>query len=127
MDVIQLLDLEDAVAIGDGGDSDAGGDGDDIEQSFIDGMVEVEMERYNEDGFQIEREVECDDNTAVEGVAVISNKNAVRLWGAPPKWIPPQVPPNWKPDKLQVAAGEPPFDKVDNLGGWSPYTYQAVR
>jgi hypothetical protein len=52
--------------MGDGGDSDAEGDGYEIVQSFVEGMIDVERERFNEDGFQIEREVECDDNTAVE-------------------------------------------------------------
>ena len=66
-ELIEILDLEDSKMRGDGGDSDAKGDGYDIAQSFVDGMVEVERERYNADGFQIEREVECDDQTAVEG------------------------------------------------------------
>ena len=51
--------------MGDGGDSDAEGDGYEIVQSFVEGMIDVERERFNEDGFQIEREVECDDYTAV--------------------------------------------------------------
>jgi hypothetical protein len=98
---------------GDGGDSDAEGDGYDIAQSFVDGMVEVERERYNADGFQIECEVECDDNSAT-------------VWGAPANWHPPQVPPTWKPKPVQVDKGEPPFHEVDNPGGWSEYTYKAV-
>jgi hypothetical protein len=39
--------------MGDGGDSDAEGDGYKIAHSFVDGMVDVERERFNEDGFQI--------------------------------------------------------------------------
>ncbi len=91
-------------------------------------MVEVERERYNEDRFQIEHEVECDDKTAIEGEGsmFISDDNSATLWGAPPDWHPPHVPPNWTPKPVQVDKGEPPFHKVDNPGGWSGYTYQAV-
>ena len=80
-ELIEILDLEDSNMRGDGGDSDAEGDGYDIAQSFVDGMVEVEHERYNADGFQIEREVECDDQTAVEGegAMVISDDNSAPL------------------------------------------------
>ena len=36
------------------------------------------------------------------------------------------MPPNWKPTTINSAWGEPTFDKVDNPGGWSAYTYQPV-
>jgi hypothetical protein len=113
---------------GDGDDSDAEGDGYDIAQSCVDGMVEVERERYNADGFQIECEVECDDQPAVEGedAMVISDDNSATVWGAPANWHPPQVAPTWKPKPVQVDKGEPPFHEVDNPGGWSEYTYKAV-
>ena len=39
-------------------------------------MIDVERERFNEDGFQIECEVECDDNTAIDGETVISNTDS---------------------------------------------------
>ncbi len=89
-------------------------------------MVEVDFEQENEEGYIIEHEVECDDNTAVECATLISNNNIPQLWGAPPNWIPPQVPPIWKPTTINVAWGEPTFDKVDNPGGWRAYTYQPV-
>jgi hypothetical protein len=82
-EVIEILDREDSRMKGDGGDSDAEGDGYEIAQSFVDGMVDVERERFNADGFQIEHEVECDTNTGVEGGTVISNTDSrQRLWGA---------------------------------------------
>ena len=82
-------------------------------------MVDVERERFNEDGFQIEREVECDTNTAVEGGTVISDSDSrQRLWGAPPGWHPPEPPPNWKSKDVKVDKGEPPFAEVDNPGQW---------
>jgi hypothetical protein len=112
---------------GDGGDSDAEGDGYEIAQSFVDGMVDVERERFNADGFQIEREVECDTNTAVEGGTVISDSNSrQRLWGAPLGWHPPEPPPKWKSKDVEVDKGEPPFTEVDNPGLWSEYIYQPV-
>jgi hypothetical protein len=126
-EVIEILDQEDSRMKGDGGDSDAEGDGYEIAQSFVDGMVDVERERFNADGFQIEREVECDTNTAVEGGTVISNTDSrQRLWGAPPGWHPPEPPPNWKSKDIKVDKGEPSFAEVDNPGQWSQYTYQPV-
>jgi hypothetical protein len=89
-------------------------------------MVDVERERFNEDGFQIEHEVECDANTAVEGGTVISNTDSLRLWGAPLGWHPPEPPPNWKSKDVKVDKGEPPFAEVDNPGQWCEYTYQPV-
>jgi hypothetical protein len=126
LDVVVLLNQQDQIEKGDGGDSDIKGEGVDVAMSFIESMVEVDLERENEEGYIIEREVECDDNTAVEGATLISNNDTPLLWGAPPNWIPPQVPPNWKPTRINVEWGEPIFDKVDNPGGWSEYTYQPV-
>ena len=58
---------------------------------------------------------------------MVSNDDTTpQLWGAPPNWIPPQVPPNWRPPSPNIEWGEPSFDKVDNPGGWSNYTYQPV-
>ena len=126
LDVVVLLNQQDEIEKGDGGDSDIDGEGEDVAMSFIESMVEVEFERENEEGYIIEREVECDDNTAVECATLISNNKTPQLWGAPPNWIPPQMPPNWKPTTINSAWGEPTFDKVDNPGGWSAYTYQPV-
>ncbi len=125
-EVIEILDQEDSKMKGDGGDSDAEGDGYKIAQSFVDGMVDVEREQFNEDGFQIEREVECDSNTAFEGETVISNTNSQRLWGAPPGWHPSEPPPYWKSKDVKIDKGKPPFVEVDNPGQWSEYTYQPV-
>jgi hypothetical protein len=88
LDVVQLLNQQDSMERGDGGDSDVEGDGEDIALSFIEGMVKVELEQENEEGYIIEREVECDDNTAVEGATVITNDDTPTLWGAPPNWFP---------------------------------------
>jgi hypothetical protein len=126
LDVVVLLNQQDQIEKGDGGDSDIEGDGEDVAMSFVESMVEVEFERENQEGYIIEREVECDDNTAVEGATFITNENSPQLWGAPPNWIPPQVPPNWKRTTINSAWGEPTFDKVDNPAGWSAYTYQPV-
>jgi hypothetical protein len=56
----------------------------------------------------------------------VTNEDTPQLWGTPPDWYPPQVPSTWQAPKSKVDWGEPPFDKVDNPGGWSDYTYQAV-
>jgi hypothetical protein len=126
-EVIEILDREDSRMKGDGGDSSAEGDGYEIAQSFVEGMIDVERERFNEDGFQIEREVECDTNTAVEGGTVIDDTDSrQRLWGAPPGWHPSEPPPYWKSKDVKIDKGKPPFVEVDNPGQWSEYTYQPV-
>jgi len=125
-EVIQILDQEDSNMNGDGGDSDGEGEGYDIVQSFIDSMVDVERERLNTDGFQIERVVECDSYTSVEADASVFNTDSSRLWGAPAGWHPPEPPLFVKPKEVKVAKGEPPFADVDNPGQWSEYTYQPV-
>ncbi len=102
LDVVVLLNQQDLIEKGDGGDSDIEGDGEDVAMSFVESMVEVEFERENQEGYIIEREVECDDNTVVEGATLITNDQTPQLWGAPQNWIPPQVPPNWKPKTINV-------------------------
>ncbi len=84
LDVVVLLNQQDQIEKGDGGDSDIEGEGEDVAMSFIESMVEVEFEWENEEGYIIEREVECDDNTAIECATLISNDNTPQLWGAPP-------------------------------------------
>jgi len=44
--------------------------------------------------------------------------------GAPIGWIPPGAPDGWTPPARDEAAGEPPFNEVDNPGGWTQYTYR---
>ena len=127
IDVVARLNQQDDNEYGDGGESDVDGEGDEVVQSFIDSMVEVELERENQEGYIIEREVECDDNTAVEGATCcVPNDDTPQLWGAPPNLFPPQVPSTWTSPKPKVDWGEPAFDQVDNPGGWTDYTYQAV-
>mgnify|MGYP000334591511 CR=1 FL=1 len=43
-------------------------------------------------------------------------------WGAPVGWKPPEAPSKWKLPKLK--AGVPKFNKVDNPGNWSKYSFQ---
>ena len=45
--------------------------------------------------------------------------------GAPPGWLPPTAPKNWKPAKVASHLGQPDvsFSDNDNPGGWSEYTF----
>jgi hypothetical protein len=63
-ELIQMLDDDDANEIGDGGTSDAEGDGYKCVISFKDGMKEVELERLCNDANENENRIKGDDNYA---------------------------------------------------------------
>ncbi len=123
-DLIQMLDDVDANEIGDGGTSDAEGDGYECVISFKDGMKEVELELLCFDGNEIESGVEDDYNDAfvceVKGDSVKS-----RLYGAPPGWSPLYALTDWTPT-VNTNKGEPLFEDVDNPRGWSSYTFRPM-
>ncbi len=61
-ELIRMLNENDANDIGDGGTSDAEGEGYECVVFFKDGMKEVELERLCSDANEIESGVEVDDN-----------------------------------------------------------------
>ncbi len=63
-ELIQMLNDDDDNEVGDGGTSDAEGEGYKCVVSFKDGMKEVELERLCFDANEIESSVEVDDNDA---------------------------------------------------------------
>jgi hypothetical protein len=76
-----MLDDDNANEVGDGGTSDAEGEGYECVVSFKDGMKEVELELFFCDANEIESGVEVDDNDAI----VCEMKNDIshsRLYGA---------------------------------------------
>jgi hypothetical protein len=76
-----MLDDNDDNEIGDGGTSDAEGDGYKCVVSFKDGMKEVELERLCYDANEIESGVEVDDNDAF--VCEVTDESVQsRLYGA---------------------------------------------
>jgi hypothetical protein len=90
-DLIQMLDDNDANEIGDGGSSDAEGDGYKCDVLFKDGTKEVELERLCFDANEIESGVEVDDNNALV-CEVTDDSVQSRLYGALPGWSPPYAP-----------------------------------
>ncbi len=64
-ELIQMLDDIDANELGDGGTSDAEGEGYKCVDSFKDGLKEVELERLCYNANEIESGVEVDDNDAI--------------------------------------------------------------
>jgi hypothetical protein len=78
-----MLDDNDDNKIGDGGTSDAEGDGYKCVISFKDGMIEVELECLCYDVNEIESAVEVDNNDAF--VCEVTDKSVQsRLYRAPP-------------------------------------------
>jgi hypothetical protein len=117
-----MLNDVDATEIGDGGTSDAEGDGYKCVVSFKNGMKEVELERLCFDANEIESGVEVDDNDAFM-CEVMNDSVQSRLYGAPPGWSPPHA--HCTP-MVNTNKGEPLFEDVDNPGGWSSYTFRPM-
>ncbi len=89
-----MLDDNDANEIGDGGISDAEGEGYKCIISFKNGMKEVELKRLCCDANEIESGVEFDDNDGF--VCEVMNESVQSmLYGAPPGWSPLCGPDDW--------------------------------
>jgi hypothetical protein len=86
-----MLDNIDANELGDGGTSDAEGEGYKCVVSFEDEMKEVELEHLCHDANEIESGVEVDYNYAIM-CEVKDDSSHSRLYGAPPGWSAPSAP-----------------------------------
>jgi hypothetical protein len=118
-ELIQMLDDIDANEHGDGGTSDAEGEGYECVISFKDGMKEVELEHLCYDANEIESGIEVDDNDAIV-CEVKEDGSHSRLYGVPPGWSAPSAPDDWNPT-VNRNKGEPLCEDVDNPGDWSKY------
>jgi hypothetical protein len=119
-----MLDDIDANETGDGGTSDAEGDGYECVHSFKNGMKEVELKHLCFDANEIESGVEVDDNDAF--VCEVADESVQsRLYGVPPGWSPPCAQDDWNPT-VNRNKGEPLFQDVDNPGGWSSYSLRPM-
>jgi hypothetical protein len=114
-ELIRMLDENDANEIGDGGTSDAEGEGYKCVISFKDGLKAVELKRLCCDANEIESGVEVDDN---DGFACEVKDESVQsnLYGALPGWSPPCSSDDWDPT-INRNKGEPLFEDVNNPGG----------
>ena len=112
-DDLVLLAKADNKSVGDGGSSDAEGDGE-FECSVLEeGAQQAAIERRDNDNANIEENVINTDFNYTKS-----------LPGSPEDWTPPQPPEGWV-HKADTERGEPLFSQVDNPGGWSPYTFRA--
>jgi hypothetical protein len=82
-ELIPMLNDDNANKVGDGGTSDAEGEGYKCVISFKDGTKEVELEQLCFDANEIESGVEVDDNDAFV-CEVKDNTSNFSLYGAPP-------------------------------------------
>lgn len=113
-EALQLLGRKDDDSVGDEGSLDAEGKG-----GFEVGLLE-------EAAFETVLKQRDNDNSSIEENVQDCDENYTRcLPGAPENWEPPSPTDDWlhTPD---VARGKPQFALVDNPGGWSPYTFQAI-
>jgi hypothetical protein len=123
-ELIKALDEDNANEVGDGGTSDAEGDGYECVVSFQDGMKEVDYECLCFDAHEIEIGVEVDDNDAIM-CKVKDNTSNSTLYGAPPGWSAHSAPDEWDPT-INVNRGETCFEDVDNLGEWNNYIFRPM-
>jgi hypothetical protein len=119
-----MLNDNDVNEIGDGGTSDAEGEGYECVVSFKDGMKEVKLKRLCCDANEIKSGVEVDDNDAF--VCEVTDESVQSmLYGAPPGWSSLCGPDDWNPN-INRNKGEPLFQDADNPGGWSLYTFRPI-
>ncbi len=77
------------------------------------------------DANEIESGVEVDDNDAFV-CEVKDNSSNFSLYGAPPGWSALSSPDDWNPT-FNINCGEPQFEGMDNLGGWSTLSDQCLN
>jgi hypothetical protein len=119
-----MLNDYNANEVGDGGTSDAEGEGYECVVSVKDRMKEVKLEQLCFDANEIESGVEVDDNDAFM-CEVKNNTSNSSLYGAPPGWSALSAPDDWNPT-VSINRGEPQFEDVDSPGGWSTYTFRPM-
>ncbi len=119
-----MLDDNNANEVGDGGTSDAEGEGYKCVASFKHGMKEVELEWLCFDANEIESGVEVNDNDTFV-CEVKDNTSNSSLYGALPGWSAPSAPDDWNPT-ININRGEPRFEDVDNPRCWSTYTFRPM-
>ncbi len=114
-EMIRALNENDANEIGDGGTSDAEGDGYECVVCFQNGMNEGDSERLSFDAHVIESGIEVDNLDSIV-CEVKDHTSKSRLYGAPPGWSAPSAPHDWNPT-ININREEPRFEDVDNPGG----------
>jgi hypothetical protein len=91
-----VLNENDTNEVGDGGTSDAEGDGYECVVRFQDGMKEVDSEHLCFDAHEIESGIEVDDLDAIV-CEVKDHTSKSRLYGSSPGWSAPSAPHDWDP------------------------------
>ena len=125
-----LIDSNEAIAkmleddekqSGDGGTSDAEGEGFDIVNDFQDAMASVDCDCNQSEHDIIEDDIADDDINCHVMEAIESAMCGID--GAPEGWLPPKAPDNWM-HMPSMAKGEPPFASIENPGNWSDFTFR---
>ena len=107
---------------GDGGDSNPEGQGEDTVDLFHKAMMD--RNRKTEQKFDEEEVEESVKTTDLSKYKVEGNPDKIvcDLPGAPPGWLPPGRPEDYRP--RNIGAKFLPFEEIDNPGNWSKYTFR---
>ena len=88
--------------------------------SVIDSAEAVTLEMSASDVFRSHLEVLMKNEDVVEDPRL---DPSILQSGVTPDINMPKVPDDWKPPEVKADRSEPPFDQVDNPGGWSDYSF----
>jgi hypothetical protein len=114
---------DDINEVGDGGTSDADGEGYDSVKDFRTTMHNANLDCNLNDNDKIEEGLLDDERNESSFLVSADEVTSVltSLHGAPVGWKPLLPPKNYTSPKLKH--NEPPFDQIDNPGNWCPYTF----
>ena len=123
-ELLQRMITSDLNGQGDGGDSDAEGDGFNISNDLSAPVNDSSAEQQMNDRDEIEDNVLDSDDHFVMAESSTEQKAPCTLFGAPDGWHPPGPKEGWV-YKRKADKNEPLHESVDNPGRWSNYTYKA--
>ena len=116
LDKVEAMIHNDIAENGDGDDSDAGGDGYNIMEEFMEARRNVEINRLTSDFNEIETNVLDETDNCTMLVSTNNTKLPMYLKNAPKGWYFTSAPEGWTPVTSKEAKGKPKFEDVNNLG-----------
>ena len=105
LDKAEAMIHNDTTENGDGGNSDAGGDGYNIMEDFMEARRDVEIDRLTSDFNEIETNVLDDTKNCTMSVSTDNTALPTYLKNAPKGWSVPSAPGGWTPTTCKEEKG----------------------